>query len=111
MEFLYKSDSLEDVFRGYFVGPEKLPHHERTLIAKFEDNEESDGYAVEVYCVALPAQFFEIVALNSKNSIGEEQIGFTLSTGSGCAEESFRIAKLLNEGMLKLQKIDGKKAN
>jgi hypothetical protein len=103
MDFLYKTDDIEDTFRGYFVGPEILPHSTKTLIAKFPKIADNDGYEVEVYCFAVPAQFFEIVALDSKNSIDEIKKGFTLVTGTVCVEEVYKIAKLLNDGMLGLK--------
>jgi len=58
---------------------------------------------VEVYCSAAPAKFYDIVALDSQNSIGRTKKGFMLSTGSGCEREAQVIAKLLNDGMLKME--------
>jgi hypothetical protein len=105
-ESLYNTSSLREVFGDKFCGPDKLEHWKETLIAKFDDVPKSDGHSVEVYCTAAPAEFFKIKVLDFKNSIGVEQPGYSLSTGSGCAGESFKIAEMINGGMLDLDRAE-----
>ena len=101
LDCLYKTDDLKSLFGDRFVGPPKLEHHTRTLIAKYPEKD-NDGYGVEIYCTPYPAAFFDIVALDSQNSVGDKKKGFTLSTGSGCAKEAKVIAEMLHTGMLGL---------
>lgn len=55
---------------------------------------------MEIYCYAVPAEFFTIKALGDNNSCGEPKSTFTLETGSGMAELSAQIAQAISEGML-----------
>lgn len=103
-DFLYETGNLKNVFSGNFVGPEKLDHWKETLIAKFDEIADNDGFGVEVYCTAAPATFFKIVALDSHNSVDDFKKGFSLSTSSGDGSEVFQIAKMLNDGMLDLDR-------
>lgn len=98
--FLYDTDDIEQVFGDKFCGPKRFEHGEETLVAKFENDPESDGYEVEVYCCSMPADFFKIVAKPSVNSIGKLGPGFEVTFGSGCCQEAHMIAGLINDGML-----------
>lgn len=102
MDFLYETETLKDIMGSHYCGPDVLPHDEEVRVAKLDDDPESDGYGVEIYCTACPAQFFTIKILDSTNSIGEERGGFALTTGSGMAELSYQIALSVNQGMIRL---------
>ena len=98
--FLYRTERFSDIFGSAFCGPAVLEHGKETLVAKFEDKDDSDGQGVKVFCNSMPAMFFSVVAFDSKNTLGEPKKGFRVSFGSGCAEQAFSIAKLINEGMM-----------
>lgn len=104
-------DSLYDVrdddrepFGENWCGPDdQLPHMENVLVATYESGEDSDGNDVEVYQCAMPARFWTIVAKDGVNTVGETNVGFRLSTGSGgreMAEYIHKTAELISEGML-----------
>ena len=99
---LYNSDRIKGVFGDAWCGPEVLPRHQEVRIAKYEENADDDGQGVEVYCTAMPAQFFTVKALAGKNSVGDENPGFILSTGSDCAEWAAETARMINTGMVGL---------
>ncbi len=95
-----RANGMKKALGDNFCGPDRLPHGQEVLVAVFEDNPKSDGHRVEMYCTALPAMFYKIKALDSKNSVGDEQKGFCLETGSGVFEWAVTTAKMINEGML-----------
>lgn len=75
------------------------------LIKRFEKAADGDGQPVEVYETSMPAKFYTVKALPSKNSVGAPIPGFTLGTGSGSAmrELAMRIAQATSEGMLGIE--------
>jgi hypothetical protein len=96
MEELYETKDLQKIFKHRWSGPKILIHGIKTLIAKYKKLNE-DGFKVEVYCDALPAEFFEVVALDDDNNVE-----FSFQTGSGVGKEVDIIAKLISDGMLTL---------
>lgn len=100
IDYLYETTEMKSHLGANFCGPEKLPHMQEVRVAVFDDNPESDGYAVEIYCTAAPAKFFTIKALDSKNSCGHPRKGFTLTAGSGQFEWAVNTAKMINDGAL-----------
>lgn len=63
----------------------------------------SDGHPVQVFECRAPARFYKVVALPSKNSVGDCQMGFELHTGSatGIGDWVAGTALLIAHGMLK----------
>lgn len=96
-------------FGDNWCGPDTLNHAERTLVARYKADEESDGQDVEVYCIAMPSEFYHIEALEGQNSVGETMLGFTLNTGSGhgVAEQVAGIAESISQGMLGCRRVGG----
>lgn len=104
-DFLYAGNrreckSLGDDYRP----PEQFEHGKETLVATLpKAHPNSDGFDVEVYEIRLPATFWRVVAKPTKNSMGELQPGWEMSTGSG-GEEMLAlvgcIARLASEGMV-----------
>ena len=92
------TNNMKAALGNNFCGPDELPHAQEILIAKF-DKGSDDGYEVELYCTAYPAQAFRIKALDSKDSSGELRKGFTVVTGTGVFEWVVYTARLINEGM------------
>ena len=91
---LYETKEMKKILGTSFCGPDRLPHFEEVRIAIFEEDHENDGYGVELYCTATPAKFFTIKALDSKNSVGDQQKGFKFSTGTGQFEWAVNTAKM-----------------
>ena len=96
------SNSILEVFEGHLVEENPtLRHAQETLIATFpKDPPDGDGQPVEVYCTALPAEFFTIRALEASDGVGSTLKAFEISTGSGMAELTRVIAQAITEGML-----------
>ena len=93
MKFLYKTDDMKLKFGEHWVGPDVLPHNEKTLVAivnNFDPNLE-----VKIYCSALPSKFFYVEYHNDESKI-------SLETGSGneCMDWALQTAKLINSGMV-----------
>ena len=97
---LYDTKNMSDALNDNWCGPDKLPHAEEVRIAIFDKEDGGDGHKVELYCTAMPAKFFTIKALETRNSAGELRQGFKLNTGSGCFEWSIKTAEMLTEGTL-----------
>jgi len=98
-------DSTLEVFAGNLVEENPtLQHGEDTLIARFpKDPPDGDGQPVEVYCCAMPAEFFTIKALKARNSVNKPQKPFEITTGSGMSEVVRVIAGEIAQGMLKVR--------
>lgn len=79
-----------------------FPHAKWVHIADFRSGDESDGQDVEVDVEMWPAHFFRIRVLDTANSVGHINKGFTLDTGSGQAELVVTLAKAISTGMLAL---------
>lgn len=102
---MYESRRTDQkVFGKYWMGPFKFEHGKDTPIAFYKAEEGSDGMNVEVECCAMPARFYKIRVLPTPNSVGEMKPGFTLTTGSSCAELAAQIAEAARDGMLGLEK-------
>lgn len=99
------TSDMATVFGKNWCGPENLELYKEVLIAKYEKIKNSDGLAVEVYCTAMPAEFFVIKAIAGKNSIDEPKAGFSIGTGAGSGILSFTVllAKKINEGMISFE--------
>ena len=99
LDSLYETREEDRIaFGENFTGVKKLEHAKDILVAKFEGD--GDGFDVEVYCCAMPARFYSIKALPTKNSVGELQDGFELTTGSGMLEWTAETAKQISGGMV-----------
>lgn len=94
------ADHDMEPFGSSWVGPDKLAHGERTLVARYLG--EGDGQPVEVMCTAMPARFYQLVVLPHPNSVGEPQAGYEVHTGSGiaCAKWAAETASLISMGMV-----------
>lgn len=73
-----------------------------TLVAQYPKNN-PDGQDVDIYCTAMPARFYKIVAYDSFNSIGGAIHGFTLGTGSSQERLAAEIAEAITNGMLSIK--------
>ncbi len=89
-------------FGEAWIGPERYETHKETLIARYESPDDEDGQTVEIYCIAMPARFYTIRALEGPNSIGERQAAFEFRTGSSMAQLAADMGKAISEGMLGL---------
>jgi len=88
------------IFNDYYCGPKRYEHGKKTLIAKFKKNKNSDGYNVKVYAFAIPAVFFIIKVLGSRDSFGRYRAGWEMNFASDCQEHVYNIAKLINCGKM-----------
>lgn len=72
------------------------------LVAELPKVPDSDGYDVQIYEMRCPPNFYRLVALPTKDSMGQERAGFAMSTGSGEAMARLigQIAKAIARGML-----------
>ncbi len=98
-------DSTLEAFAGHLLEENPvLQHGKETLIARFpKDPPSGDGQSVDVYCCAMPAEFFTIKALEAQDSLNKPKKPFELRTGSGMAEIARVIAANIAEGMLSLR--------
>ena len=99
------TDRQRKRFGSHWVGPNNYEHGKETLVARYE-KVGGDGLCVEIYVISCPAIFYIVKALPSKNSVGKDNPGFTLSTGSGLGAEELviSIADAITNGMLGLVK-------
>ena len=107
-DYLYNA-MLEDmtVFGDKWCGPARLEHGKDTLIAQYpKDPPDGDGYPVDVYCCAMPARFYKIVAHPSRNSVDESKNGFTIGTGSIDCEFVAQLAKSISQGMFVVDSLE-----
>jgi hypothetical protein len=91
-----------EAFGGHWCGPESYQHMEDVLCASYKADEGSDGQDVDVYCCAMPARFYKIVAKPGTNSVGDPVPGWEFGTGSSASQLAADIAKAASEGMLGL---------
>lgn len=104
---LYKGDRR--CYPLNFTPPETFRHGEDELIAKLKSEKDDDGYDVEIYELRMPATFWKIKVLPTRNSIDELRPGFEISTGSGGDEMLslvIRIAEQINDGMMGFRSTD-----
>lgn len=82
--------------------PKKFEHGKDTLVVSIPKVENGDGHPVEIWECRMPATFYRVRVLPSKNSCNEAKPGFELSTGSGeeMGRLSVNIALAVSEGML-----------
>lgn len=77
-------------------------------VAHYKKYPNGDGQPVDVYESRYPARFYKMVALESKNSVGEPLPSWSIGTGSG--SDSMRliaqIAQAVSDGMLNLNHDD-----
>lgn len=98
---LYKAyDDERTVFGSHWCGQEELPHGEDVLVAKYPKDKDGDGQSVDVYCCAMPARFYRLVVASEPNSIGDDQEGFQITTGSSCHELAAKLAEAIAGGMV-----------
>jgi hypothetical protein len=108
MEFLYDTDQEREAFGEHFCGPERLPHGEEVLVAKYPKTPpDGDGQSVEVYCLAMPARFYVLRVAPEPNGFGKAQQGCTVSTGSSMRELAHLMAAAFSTGMLGVDVIEG----
>jgi hypothetical protein len=109
-DFLYEPYEKEKaVFGEHWCGPNKYDPWKPAIIAVYTKPDGSDGQTVTVYCVATPARFYELEVSEGKDSIGERQNGYKITTGSGLAEVAALIAKEISTGMLEFEPNDNDK--
>ncbi len=71
-----------------------------TIAASYTANN-SDGHDVEVFVTAMPARFYRIdVAPRG------DKPGYTITTGSGCADLVHQMAEAIADGMLGFEQKD-----
>lgn len=85
-----------------YCGPATFKHGEWRTVAKVPKITGGDGQDVEIQECRLPARFYRLIACPGPNSVGRQQKGFVLSTGSGyeMGELIVRIAKEIGKGMI-----------
>ncbi len=104
-ESLYITEPrISQIFGEYWCGPPRLVHAAKTLVARYPSKAGGDGQDVEVYCTAMPATFYRVLALATLNSIGESQPSYSLSTGSSEGLLAASIARAISSGMLGLDR-------
>lgn len=102
-DFLYQEAGLEKkTFGKHYCAEGPFVHGEEKLIARYAKEKGGDGHDVEVYETRLPARFFRIMAIETRNSVGGFKPGFNLETGSGQEQLAADIALAISEGMLEL---------
>lgn len=92
-------DELQ-AFGGNWCGPAAYELHTETLVARYESGDHDDGQTVEVYCTAMPARFYTILALPGVNSVGESIDPWEFVTGSSQETLAANIARAASEGLL-----------
>lgn len=102
IDFPYNTDKLRSIFGKYFCGPDRLEHGQETLVARFK-RKNPTGRDVDVYCTAIPAEFFTIHVPPAADYYGKPVEGFKLGTGSGYSRGTYAIAKMFCEGMLSVK--------
>jgi hypothetical protein len=103
-DFLYTIHDRPIVALGRrYKPPARFRHGVAELVAELPKQPNSDGYHVRVYESRLPARFYKVVALPSKNSCGEPRPGFTLSTGSSMTDLVGALTLAVNDGMLDIE--------
>ncbi len=104
---LFKSDYTNQNGRGLlnYKPPKEFKHGLPELVAEFPKTPKNgDGQNVEIWETRMPARFYTIKALPTRNSIGELQPSFALSTGSSQEKLVNDIATAISEGMLGLER-------
>lgn len=99
-DFLYTPRDEVRWFGACWCGPAKYDHAAEHLIAIIPHQEGGDGQTVEVYCCAMPAQFFSANVLAGPNSVGDTQPAYRITSGSSQGKLIADIAKAISEGML-----------
>jgi ribonuclease BN (tRNA processing enzyme) len=99
---LYKERDTEikKLLKSDYIECSTYEHGTEHKIAELKSEKTDDGRDVNIYETRMPARFFKIEALDTPNSIGVINKGFTLSTGSGADKLAFCIARAIQEGML-----------
>ena len=91
-----------EIFGSHWVGPAFSEFNKRHLVARYSPAH-SDGQAVDVYCVAVPARFYTLVVFPRLNKLDNNQAPILeLGTGSSCAQLAADIAAAFADGMLGL---------
>ena len=80
-----------ETFGDHWCGPDSFEHGQETLVATYEPTN-TDGEAVKVYCVAMPARFYVI-----------KGDSFELSFGSGTQNLAAQVAGAIADGMLRIK--------
>jgi hypothetical protein len=90
--------------QGLYHPPTEFRPWEWELVITLPKLPKSDGYDVQIYEMRSPAQFYRLVALPTKNSVGVEKSGWALETGSGdeMARLIGQIAQAASTGMIGL---------
>lgn len=101
IESLYKPyDNEISAFGSHWCGPEAYESWKEALVAEYVSGDDDDGQSVNVYCAAAPARFYRLEVLPGVNSVGKQQAGYEVATGSGCYRLSAELAKAISEGMI-----------
>lgn len=84
----------------YYKPTKSFAHGAYVLVCRIEG--EGDGQTVEVYEMRLPATFYTVKVLEGRNSIGQPQKAFEITTGSGkeMGELAGRLAVEIAKGMI-----------
>jgi len=100
LNFLYDVTARETVpFQGNsrLTFNDRLQHGVPTIAASYTA-QNSDGQDVEVFVAAMPARFYRI-----KVAPRDDKPGYTITTGSGCADLVSQMAEAIADGMLGLE--------
>jgi hypothetical protein len=105
LDCLYLSTDDRNPLKGlgeYHKPPARFEHGRDALVAKVPKVNGGDGQPVEVYECRMPARFYKIKVLPSKNSVGEKKEGYEITTGSGdqMGELTASLAISITEGMI-----------
>lgn len=85
-------------FGAMWCGPLQLKHGVVTPVAVYHG--QGDGQTCTVFCTAMPARFYAIQVAPGPNSVGTQQPGYRVETGSGMADAAALVACQIAAGML-----------
>ena len=103
LHFLYRVTARET---APFKGNSRLTFNDQlqqgvATIAASYSAQNSDGHDVEVFVTAMPARFYRVdVAPRG------DKPGYTITTGSGCADLVRQMAEAIADGMLGFEQKD-----
>ena len=89
-----------EAFGDNWCGPDVYPHMQDVLCASYKAAEGGDGQSVDVYCCAMPARFYKIVARPGVNSVGDPIPAWEFGTGSSASKLAAEMAHAASKGML-----------
>ena len=100
VDFLYAVTDRETVpfqSNSRLTFNDTLQHGVPTLAASYSA-QNSDSHDVEVFVTAMPARFYRIEVAPRG-----DKPGYTITTGTGCADLARQVAEAIADGMLGFQ--------